>query len=227
VRINRWFGAVKRWLESQKNWFESTQAVATVVAIVLGGIWTYRLFIAQRQGFAHANFEEKISSVALTDQVRLVQVILKLENIGHSLIKVTDATVKIQQVLPIRGCDPSELCAARELNEALDSRGRSDDRFDWPVIAERDEKTLQPIEPGEKALLDFEFAVPASVEVARVYGFIQNDELTEKRQTPVGWNDVRIYDLRSSSEVTRDGNENSAPAHSRRHAGSGGGSPTS
>ena len=71
--------------ERTKTWLESVQAVVTVVAIIVGAIWTYRVFIVQREGHAHLSIEEKVSHVPLTDRLNLVQVVLKLENTGHSL----------------------------------------------------------------------------------------------------------------------------------------------
>jgi hypothetical protein len=189
----------RRWpgIDEFKKWLEIIQAIATIAGIIVGAIWTYRLFFVQREGFAHATFEERVTRVPLSDTVNLVQVILKLENTGHSLINVTNATVRIEQVLPIRGCDSAQ-CAAKELNLALRSATRVENRFDWQLVASRDDVTHQPIEPGEKAIMDFEFAVPVSLEVARIYGFIQNDELSDKRGNSVGWNDALIYDFRSA-----------------------------
>ena len=62
-----------------------------------------------------------------------------------------------------------------------------------------------PIEPGEKEVLDYEFAIPTDVQVVRIYAFIQNDDLTRLRGTPYGWNYPLLYDFRkdSSKEVPK------------------------
>jgi hypothetical protein len=64
---------------------------------------------------------------------------------------------------------------------------------------------VSSFEPGEKAVLDFEFVVPASIQVARVYSFIQDDELTGEKQRPVGWHYPLLYDFRkdNSKEVKK------------------------
>jgi hypothetical protein len=191
---------LRRWpgIERVKPWLESLQAIATVTAIIVGGLWTYRLFFQQREPFAHANFEEKITRVPVTNGVNLVQVVLKLENTGHTLINVTHAVVRIEQVLPIRGCNSEAPCVAREMNRALAASARVADVFPWPLVANRDAITDQTLEPGEKADFDFEFVVPATVEVARIYGFIQDDRLTSKQNQPVGWYQPVFFDLRGS-----------------------------
>jgi hypothetical protein len=206
--------AGRKWLKTHwpdtdwwKKRLEVTQAVVTIAGIIVGAIWTHRLFFVQREGYAHATFEEKASQVPLSKDLNLVQVVLKLENTGHSLIKVTHTTVRIQQVLPITGCDAGHACAAQELNTAATTPTHVSelDRFDWRPIATREDIVNEPIEPGEKAILDFEFVVPSSVQVARIYGFIQNDELTGRRATPVGWNYPLLYDFRKENvkEVTK------------------------
>jgi hypothetical protein len=204
--------AVWRWLRAYwpdidwwKKRLEVAQAVVTITGIIIGAIWTYRLFFVQREGYAHATFEERASHVPLSKDLNLVQVVLKLENTGHSLIRATHVTVRIQQVLPVTGCDEGESCAALELNKVASTGVSQLDRFDWRPIATREDVVDEPIEPGEKAILDYEFVVPSSVEVARIYAFIQNDELTGRRETPVGWNYPLLYDFRkeNAKEVTK------------------------
>lgn len=188
-----------------KKRLEILQAIVTIAGIIVGAIWTYRLFFVQREGTAHATFEEKASHVPLTKDLNLVQVVLTLENTGHTLIRATHATVRIQQVLPLTGCYPDEWCAAREINDAARSTVSKADRFDWRPIATRDDEMSERIEPGEKAILSFEFVVPSSVEVARIYAFIQDDQVTGHGETPVGWNYPLLYDFRkdSSKEVRK------------------------
>jgi hypothetical protein len=51
------------------------------------------------------------------------------------------------------------------------------------------------VEPGETANLQFEFAVPTAVKIARVYGFVENNYLTKGNQRRTGWLDAEFVTL--------------------------------
>jgi len=192
------------WIDRVKPWLESLQALTTVVGIIVGGIWTYRVFIVNREGHAHANVAASVSHVALTDKVNLVQVILKVDNTGHELMRLKHATVWLQQVLPVQGCVDQEPCVTDALNAALGQSGRSDDGFPWPIVQQRDAVWTPPrdIEPGESDLSDFEFVVPQSVQVARVYAFIPNEGESRQKTKESGWHVAKLYELRQEKRST-------------------------
>lgn len=192
-------------IAKKKEWVETIQSAVTIVAIIIGGIWTYLLFVAQREKAPHATVEVKTTVIPLTDAVNLLQVDLKLQNTGHTLIPVTSATARIQNVLPLWGCSPNDACATRELNEALDKPERVSDKFDWPLLANRDSDTPNPVEPRETANLQFEFVIPASVKVARVYGFVENNYVSKGKEPRSGWLDVQFVTIAEvkSTEPTK------------------------
>jgi hypothetical protein len=164
---------------------------------VIAGIWTYRLFIEERENHPHANVTEKISHLALTNDVNLIQVVVTVENSGHKLIGVPQAIVRIQQVLPIDGCAPP--CIISELNDAVTNWETTNDRFTWPLLSSRealwDKATTRSIEPGEKDSIDFEFAVSSSIRAIRVYAFIPNDDSHNQ-----GWSVSEFYSFPQTRE---------------------------
>ena len=95
-------------------------------------------FFVQREGCAHATFEENVTYVPLTDKVNLEQVVLRVENTGHRLFRFTQATLRIQQVLPILGCDSNDPCVVHDVNNALAAVPRISDHFAWPLISSRE-----------------------------------------------------------------------------------------
>ena len=181
-----------------KPWAESAQALVTIVAFIVGGIWTYRLFVIQREVHAHAIVGVSLARVALTDKVNLVQVLVKIDNTGHELMSLKSATVWVQQVLPLEGCPGSGECVTDELNAALNATARAHDRFAWPIIQRRDASWMPPhrIEPGESDLSDFEFALPAAAQVVRIYGYIPNDSESRRPADETGWHVAKLVDLR-------------------------------
>jgi hypothetical protein len=137
---------------SVKEAIDVLQGLVTIVAVFVGGFWTYDVFIKERRNYPHANIEHKISHLALSDRQNLLLVGLELTNTGSSLLRVRQQIIRIQQILPALECEDNKTCAPTELKEAAGNIQRKQDRFSWPLIAER-VVTLSPaaeIEPGEK-----------------------------------------------------------------------------
>lgn len=183
-----------------KDSIKSAQAIVTTLGIIVGGIWTYTLFIKDRQNLPQANIEEKITSVGLPEGVRYVQVAVTIANTGHTLLKASKALLLVEQVLPIMGCD-GDPCAAREINAALAASARTADRFDWSVVSSRAATVSWSIEPGESETEDFEFAVPSTVDTARFYVWIRNDKLSRVGKD-IGWHRAVIYSFEEKTHAT-------------------------
>jgi hypothetical protein len=189
-------------LDKTKKWLETIQSAVTIIAIVIGGGWTAWVYIIQREIAPRAVVEVKGNVLRLTDEVNLVQVNLKIQNTGHRLIPVSSATAWIQNVLPLYGCSPTLPCTTHELNAAIESEDRVSDKFDWPLLSIRDSSTLSSIEPGETGVLQFEFAIPASVKVARVYGFVENTYLSKGQAPKPGWLDSQFIVIDAAMKST-------------------------
>jgi hypothetical protein len=185
-----------------KDTVETVQAIITTAAIIIGGIWTYNLFVKERQQFPHANIEQKISHVALSKQTNLLRVGIEIANTGSSRLLLGKSIIRVQQILPIPPCPKQGPCASQQVNAAIKESERQADRFSWPLIAEREKGFEQPldIEPGEKAPIEFEFVVPSDVKVIRVYSYFRNDQKSNG-DNEIGWSMSSHYDFRTSREV--------------------------
>lgn len=184
-----------------KDKIETIQAIVTTAAIIIGGIWTYNLFVKERKQFPHANIEQKISHVALSQRTNLLRVGIEIANTGTSRLLLGKSIIRVQQILPTTPCPKQGPCASQQVDAALKETERQADRFGWPLIAERDKRFEQPldIEPGEKDLVEFEFAVPSGVKVIRVYSYFRNDQKS-KGENEVGWFMSSYYDFRTSNK---------------------------
>lgn len=76
---------------------------------------------------------------------------------------------------------------------------RKDDRFAWPLIAERDVKTTIEIEPGEKQSLDYEFVIPSTVKAVRIYTYFRNEQRS-KEGREIGWYASSYYDFSKAKD---------------------------
>lgn len=180
-----------------KDFFETLQAIATVIAIIAGGWWTYTNFIEGREDYPHLKIKHNISHLVLSDHINVVSVKTELENIGKRKVTVKKLNLWIEQVLPLVPCDKDKPCASKEINEAMKKHEREQDFYTWPLIAERNNLYKQPwnIEPGEKETLDFEFAISSAVEVIQAYTFVRNENQSDDKDE-VGWQTSNYYDFK-------------------------------
>ena len=101
-----------------KDWVDIAQSVVTIVAVIVGGIWTYDVFIKERRDYPHANIEHKITHLSLANKNWLLRVGLDLTNAGNSLMRIDESFIRIQQILPAASCD-NDPCAPNQLKEAF------------------------------------------------------------------------------------------------------------
>jgi hypothetical protein len=176
-----------------KDWVDVAQSVVTIVAVIVGGIWTYDVFIKERRDYPHANIEHQITHLALSDKQNLLRVGLDLTNAGSSLMKIDHSLIRIQQILPAASCS-NDPCATSQLKEALAGIERKEDRFAWPLIAERTVTDPIEIEPGEKQSLDYEFVIESTVKAVRIYTYFKNEQRS-KEDKEQGWDMSGFYNF--------------------------------
>lgn len=183
---------------SFKEALSTIQAVVTIGAVLVGGVWTYNAFIKERKGLPHLNVGQEVSNIEYSKKSQIVRVAIELSNTGSTLVKLKRSTIRIQQILPQTPCRPGQPCASDEVAAATDSADRKEDRFTWPLLCERERNYDTPvdIEPGEKEVLDFEFAVPSDVFLIRVYSYFRNEQKT-RTGAEMGWGTSTYYDLRN------------------------------
>jgi hypothetical protein len=184
--------SIKEWMT---EWLPIVQASVTIVTVLVGGWWTYKLFIEEREQYPHANIEQKLSHVALSEQANLLRVGIELTNVGKTLMRIQESTIRVQQIVPSTPC-PNQpvVCAADEVAAALSEVQRQTNQISWPLIAERSFRFPFEIEPGEKQTLDFEFVTPSDAKIVRVYSFFSKDQ-TSMDGTDVGWTMSGYYDF--------------------------------
>ncbi len=187
---------------SLKEKVETLKASIGIVAILVGGFWTYYHFLMERRNFPHANIEQRISHIALSESINLVRLDTELTNTGNARLISGKSIVRIQQILPIPLCGENESCARDQVNDSLKEKRNQHDRFSWQLVAQR-ETIFNPaleIEPNEKDVIDFEFAVPSSIKVLRVSSYFRNDKKTKGDKNEIGWSVSTYYDFRKASK---------------------------
>jgi len=203
-----WLKTLSEWLSANNDALSGLSEIVTIVAIIIGGIWTYRAFIKNRIGYPKANAELHIEDINLNSAENLVRVTAKLENIGQSLLRVRKYYMRIQQVLPIPdGFEPTPDKSEHEVKW-------------WSISEHAKDHTASPstkmreIEPGETDILHFDFKIPSEITHVYLDFYVWNDKKktrwnwsfgeTFRQKRELGWGFSKIHRLNGS--LTERGN---------------------
>ena len=162
-----------------KDLAEIASSLATVVAFVLGGVWTYLLFVQNRERFPRAALSQEVSSFALDDHWRVVRVCIHVQNAGKVLLPIRRVECRLLQVLPLAGSLASKTSDPMALIES----GKR--RIPWPMLDDRvwtHAVGEVALEPGETETLRCDFVIENSTRVVQIYSYVEN--VTKK---VIGW----------------------------------------
>jgi hypothetical protein len=166
------------------------QSLTTAVGIVVGGLWTYCLFVRNRLSKPHAEVRHTVAIRHLNHDRLLIHVAIEVRNESPILMRITSGKVRLYSMLPL----------ASELKKSLESGGelpeRGNDEINWPY-EERDfhwegEKNWHEIEPQESDQFDFDFIAPRSLRTFQIYSYVKN---VAKPNKEIGWNTQTIHDV--------------------------------
>lgn len=161
--------------------------VATVLALGVGGWWTYSRFFKNRSGKPKAALSHSVEDRRLTNNDLLVRVVLRLENTGSVLLPVERMRCEVSQVDP-PSPDALERLSRREL--ITDEHAADLDCIRCYEV-QRPKGEIR-IEPGESDVFPFDFVVPADVRTISIYSHIGN---SSEKKNEIGWDLAAFYDL--------------------------------
>jgi len=178
-----------------KDLFSIVQEVTTSIAIIIGGIWTYLLFIRQRLGFPKVDIDISINDILLPEGARFIHAEITLKNTG-SVVLISDyAELRLRQVVPVpddlktdleRGCDPVH-------------EGKTE--VEWPMISGREWKWSKgdfEIEPSENDYLHADYIIPITIKVVEFYFYISN---AKKKYKGLGWALTKLHNFNTNMEI--------------------------
>lgn len=172
------------------SWAE-IQSLVTIITMVVAGIWTYLLFVKNREKYPGASIAHSFDVVELPDDRIFIHVAVEVQNVGKTLVEIEKAKIWLQQILPVN--DNGE----RALDNHDPSGRDAAKLISWPGLAIRDihwrDKPAE-IEPNESDRFDFEFVLSSDVQVIKVYTFFEN---SAKSGREIGWSHTTILDLGS------------------------------
>jgi hypothetical protein len=184
--------AVPSSYEVAEWWITNLKDVFTIVAIILGGLWTYFLFIRKRTLRPCPRFGHKITHVRLPENRTLLRLTVIVENKGASLVRFGCVKSWVQQVTPLH-----EVMASEFSRTDTNDDKRVERNLDWPRIgvfkASAEKMREYRVEPGETEEFHYDFVVKSSVTSALVYTHFE--EYGKKRR---GWNKTTLYRFEGS-----------------------------
>ena len=181
-------------LAALKDFIGALGALLTIVAIIVGGIWSYLLFIRTRQHYPRANLIHHIVHKSITKDKTLLHVAATISNAGDILLQLASGETRVQQVTP----SPPDILKVIRQDQDPVARGQTE--IEWPLIGHRQaqwSKGQFEIEPGESDTFACDFIVDADVESVSVYSYFKNEE---KRERELGWSVTTHYDLKKEEE---------------------------
>lgn len=178
-----------------KTWFDIAESAAKILAILVGGFWTYSLFVRKREQYPRATVTIGAFHEDLSDQWRLLHVVVSVKNTGEVLLRLEKGDIRISQVSP-----PWEaLMTALKHMVVPDSRDLEE--IERPALAYKNlewGESPREIEPGECDEYHFDFVVPSSTRAVQVYTYMKNVSRTDRE---MGWNTEAFFVLDASTAI--------------------------
>ena len=178
-------------LSGVKDSAETVKSIAEIIGLIVGGCWTWLLFVKNRQDYPRAKVTHTISRFALPSGSRLLRVQCTVTNIGPVFLRLDSTFTWVQQILPLPKDFEIAVGAGKDPLAALDP---SDSEYGWPVVGERKcdwKASPREVEPGEDDDMQFDFVVDGEAQLIEIYSYFKN----ERKKREIGWSETTIYDV--------------------------------
>jgi len=175
---------------SRSSWIKSIEELLTIIAIVVGGVWTYWLFVKNRQTLPRASLKHTIAHAILGDDKVLLHVTVSISNLGNVILSIVSFKTRIHQVLPLD--DDIEVVIRKGEDPVQDG----ETEIEWPLVTSHRltlRKGEMEVEPNEVQEISHDFIIESEVQVIEIYSYLLNEE---KRGRELAWDITSMYDLR-------------------------------
>jgi hypothetical protein len=172
------------------------QVAVTVAAVLIGGIWSYWLFVKNRQKYPRASIAHHITHRHIGNDKMLLHVSVTISNVGDVLLSLISLETRIQQVLPLS----DEVLEAISKGQNPVSQGETE--VTWPLIDSQElelEKGECEVEPGERQEIHHDFILDAEIEAIEVYTYLINEQ---KRDREIAWDLTTLHELNEAEKAS-------------------------
>ncbi len=168
---------------------QGISALATTLAIIVGAVWTYFMFVRKRIGMPKLTIQLETEVLKLNNDERLVSIMVQLKNTSLVLFGSERAELR---VLRVRSANQSEYpFLSQKKNAALELIAA----IEWPQIHKKEwlwQTGQFEIEPGEQDVLYTDFVVGSQLELIKLDIFVANPN---KKKNDLGWVATKFVNL--------------------------------
>jgi hypothetical protein len=163
------------------------QSVATVVALIVGGIWTFRAFVKKREDQPRAKIEHSASHRMLPNNQYLLVLDVFIENVGEVAICLGRSETWLQQIVPL----PYNVRCLIENGEDAVPEGQSE--APWTLLGSVHENKYTKnnciIDAHEREQFRHNFLFDSDVQTIQIYTYL------EPTSGSLGWKLKTTYDF--------------------------------
>jgi hypothetical protein len=177
-------------LSDIKDVADIIQALVTTLALIIGGAWTYLLFVRKRQRYPRAKIEHKVTQRAASAEANLLSIDIIISNTSDVLLSLVSGEIEVRQVLPL-GASFLQM-----LNSGQLATSHRVELVDWPSLFSYSEDwqggRIVEIEPGESGQFPYTLLVRVDVKTIYVQTYFRN---VNKRRKKLGWSTETFHDV--------------------------------
>ena len=162
---------------------------ATTLALFVGALWTYLLFVRKRQKYPRARLRHRITHRDVGLGKVLLHVDVVVSNTGDVLVSLVESVTRVQQLLPLPDRVSEKILAGKDPVKSGESEVQWDELDSHKV---KWKKGDCQIEPGDTQEINHDFILGAEIRTVEVYSHVTNEA---KRPSELGWDLTTLYDL--------------------------------
>ncbi len=178
-------------LKKADNLLSIIQKIVTIAAVIIGGLWTYNLFIMHREAYPKGDVSYQIEEIKLSDEYILIQVFIRIKNTGNTVLRLRKGDVRLLDIsFPNKRIE-------KKVDALQKNKFRKKPTFNWAtiqyVIKEWKEGEIE-IEPNTVDQIDFEFIIKSNFKFIKIYSWFTNLEKPIDDGW-IGWTASEIYKI--------------------------------
>ena len=167
------------------------ESLCTILAILIGGWWSWRLYRQKRQRYPHVKISHEVFFLRLPDGRVALRLTVTVTNIGSVLIRLSEGRFWIQQLEPV-----TEGILAQIHSSTFKAAGGLE--IEWPLASDSRQLRGDPreIEPYESDSIHVDFILSADTATINAYSYLSNEKKTQFFGIPtreIGWRTDTIH----------------------------------
>lgn len=176
------------WIAETLRSIQGIESLVKIVALFVGGWWTWSAFIRKRLRFPSADVEHHVTMWRDAGQI-FIHLSIRIKNNGNVLMRVEQGCAWVEQLTPL----PKSVADRIQHGSDFVLEGRVD--AEWILIEPKRDLPkgfCRDVEPGETDHIDFDFAIDESVRRVLIYS-----DLANRKKKDRGWNLNTIHETPS------------------------------